>query len=185
MWAFNSQTIMSLGCLSALLFTSACSKEMASQNRPVILHESAINPDHRADLPAPAHAVAQPDPPASEQQLSSRLERGQRLYEIYCSECHDRAGDGHGMITERGFPISPPLAGPGARKTSRNAIMEAIANGQGPMPAFAQRLTSLEQENIARFVQVLQFSRRVPASMLEPRDLADLNHSAPAKEARP
>ena len=35
------------------------------------------------------------------------LERGQQRFEIYCAACHDRTGDGHGMIVQRGFPPPP------------------------------------------------------------------------------
>ena len=35
------------------------------------------------------------------------LERGQQRFDIYCSPCHDRAGDGDGMIVQRGFKQPP------------------------------------------------------------------------------
>src|SRR4051812_39081456 len=34
------------------------------------------------------------------------LERGRERYEIYCSMCHGRTGNGNGIIAQRGFP--PP-----------------------------------------------------------------------------
>jgi hypothetical protein len=35
------------------------------------------------------------------------LERGQERFNIYCSPCHSRLGDGRGMIVQRGFPPPP------------------------------------------------------------------------------
>ena len=35
------------------------------------------------------------------------LERGQQRFDIYCSPCHGRVGDGNGMIVQRGFPHPP------------------------------------------------------------------------------
>src|SRR5262249_22170202 len=35
------------------------------------------------------------------------LEHGRERYNIYCSPCHSRLGDGRGMIVQRGFPPPP------------------------------------------------------------------------------
>ena len=34
------------------------------------------------------------------------LARGRERFNIYCSPCHSRLGDGNGMIVQRGFPRS-------------------------------------------------------------------------------
>ena len=36
------------------------------------------------------------------------LERGRERYNIYCSPCHSRVGDGNGFIPSRGFSRKPP-----------------------------------------------------------------------------
>ena len=36
------------------------------------------------------------------------LDRGQERYNIYCSPCHDRRGEGNGMVIQRGFQRQPP-----------------------------------------------------------------------------
>ncbi len=37
------------------------------------------------------------------------LARGRERYDIYCSVCHGRVGDGQGMIVKRGFPPRRPI----------------------------------------------------------------------------
>ena len=43
------------------------------------------------------------------------LARGQERFNIYCSPCHSRLGDGQGMIVKRGFPHPPDYAIPRLR----------------------------------------------------------------------
>ena len=57
----------------------------------------------RDELPAPV-----PAPPLT----LALLERGHERFDIACAPCHGRAGDGHGMIVERGFPAPPAFAPP-------------------------------------------------------------------------
>ena len=35
------------------------------------------------------------------------LERGRERFDIFCSPCHGRSGDGQGIIVQRGFPQPP------------------------------------------------------------------------------
>ncbi len=35
------------------------------------------------------------------------VERGQERYNVFCSPCHGYAGDGDGMIVQRGFKRPP------------------------------------------------------------------------------
>ena len=42
------------------------------------------------DVPVPRHQGSHP--------------RGQERYNIYCAPCHDRLGNGDGMIVRRGYP---------------------------------------------------------------------------------
>ena len=35
------------------------------------------------------------------------MQRGEERYNIYCTPCHSRVGDGNGMIVQRGFKHPP------------------------------------------------------------------------------
>ena len=37
-------------------------------------------------------------------------QRGQQRFNVYCAPCHDRTGDGNGMIVRRGYKLRPPIA---------------------------------------------------------------------------
>ena len=45
------------------------------------------------------------------------LERGRERFNIYCSPCHSRIGDGRGMIVQRGFSPPPSFHEPSASAT--------------------------------------------------------------------
>src|SRR5207249_1229757 len=45
------------------------------------------------------------------------LARGQERFNIYCSPCHSRVGDGEGMVVKRGFHHPPEYSIPRIRNT--------------------------------------------------------------------
>src|SRR5262249_48831753 len=45
------------------------------------------------------------------------LARGQDRFNIYCTPCHSRVGDGEGMVVKRGFPHPPDYAIPRLRNS--------------------------------------------------------------------
>jgi hypothetical protein len=60
-------------------------------------------------LPPPGIVARDDDlaPPGPPPVTMALLERGQEHFDIYCSPCHSRTGDGQGMIVQRGFPAPP------------------------------------------------------------------------------
>jgi len=86
--------------------------------------------------------------------------RGQERFNIYCSPCHGRVGDGNGMIVERGFRRPPSFVG-----TERllNApvghFYDVISNGFGAMPSYASRVAPHDRWAIVAYIRALQRSQ--------------------------
>ena len=47
------------------------------------------------------------------------LERGQERYNVYCTPCHSRVGNGAGMIVQRGYATGGQLPYGAARRPRR------------------------------------------------------------------
>jgi hypothetical protein len=105
------------------------------------------------------------------------LERGQERFNIYCSPCHGRVGDGNGMIVQRGFRRPPSFV-----STDRllNApvghFYDVISNGFGAMPSYASRVDPHDRWAIVAYIRALQRSQNgsvndVPAELRD--DIAE------------
>jgi mono/diheme cytochrome c family protein len=87
------------------------------------------------------------------------LVRGQERYNIYCTPCHGRAGDGEGMVVQRGFKHPPTYHQDRLRQQPNGYIFDVIGNGFGSMPSYASRIPMEDRWAITAYVRVLQFSQ--------------------------
>lgn len=87
------------------------------------------------------------------------LKRGQERFNIYCSHCHGRNGDGKGMINQRGLILVRP---PASYHTERLRTMpighfyDVITNGFGVMYRQAPSIEPADRWAIAAYIRVLQ-----------------------------
>jgi mono/diheme cytochrome c family protein len=87
------------------------------------------------------------------------LERGQERYNIHCSPCHDRTGDGNGMIVQRGFPRPPSFHVDRLRQAPIGHFYDVITHGYGIMYSYAARVEAADRWAIAAYIRVLQTSQ--------------------------
>src|SRR5690348_13049885 len=102
------------------------------------------------------------------------LERGQQRFDIYCAPCHSRAGDGDGMIAERGFPHPPSYHTDALRNAPDSHFYDVITQGYGAMFPYADRISPHDRWAIVAYIRALQLSQHAPASELSAQDLARL-----------
>ena len=88
------------------------------------------------------------------------LERGQQRYDIYCSPCHDRLGNGDGMIVRRGYRRPPSYHIDRLRQVPDGYMYDVITNGFGAMPDYAAQIQPRDRWAIVAYVRALQFSRQ-------------------------
>ena len=88
------------------------------------------------------------------------LKRGKQRYEIYCGVCHGVAGDGNGMIVQRGFVPPPSLHEQRLKDAPVGHFFNVITNGFGAMYSYNDRIFPEDRWRIAAYVRVLQLSQQ-------------------------
>ncbi|MBC7924103.1 MAG: cytochrome c [Bryobacteraceae bacterium] len=87
------------------------------------------------------------------------LQRGRERYDISCSPCHARTGDGNGMIVQRGFRAPPSLHNARSRALPASYIYAVITDGYGAMPSYYDQISPADRWAIVAYTRVLQYSR--------------------------
>jgi mono/diheme cytochrome c family protein len=87
------------------------------------------------------------------------LTRGRERFDIYCSPCHGRTGDGQGMIPQRGFPAPPSYHIDRLRQAPVGHFFDVITRGYGIMYPHAARVAPADRWAIVAYIRVLQASQ--------------------------
>ncbi|MDB5034391.1 MAG: hypothetical protein JWQ98_1632 [Chlorobi bacterium] len=87
------------------------------------------------------------------------LMRGRQRYDIYCSPCHGRLGDGQGMIVQRGLVPPPSFHIDRLRQAPDAHFYDVITNGFGIMYSYAARVAPDDRWAIAAYIRALQMSQ--------------------------
>jgi len=95
-------------------------------------------------------------PPTDTERRLALLERGRDRYDIFCSACHGRLGDGDGMIVRRGFRRPPPFTLERLRNAPAGHYFDVVTNGIGAMPSYSSRVEPADRWAIVAYVRALQ-----------------------------
>jgi hypothetical protein len=87
------------------------------------------------------------------------LQRGRERYEIFCTPCHGRTGDGRGIIVERGFRQPPSFHEDRLRQAPPGHFFDVISNGYGAMIDYASRVSAHDRWAITAYLRALQLSQ--------------------------
>jgi Cytochrome C oxidase, cbb3-type, subunit III len=88
------------------------------------------------------------------------LERGRSRFDIYCSPCHSRLGDGNGYIPTRGFSRKPPSFHiERLEKAPVGYIFNVMTEGFGIMPDYASQIPPRDRWCIVAYIRALQLSQ--------------------------
>jgi mono/diheme cytochrome c family protein len=102
------------------------------------------------------------------------LTRGQQRFDIFCTPCHGRAGDGQGMIVQRGFTQPPSLTQGKLRTAKADLFYKTITEGYGAMYSFADRVPPSDRWAIIAYIRALQLSQNADPATLPEADKAQL-----------
>lgn len=105
------------------------------------------------------------------------IERGKQRYDIYCTPCHGRLGNGMGMIVQRGFKQPPSYHIDRLRNAPVGHLYDVIANGYGAMLNYAQQIQVRDRWAIVAYIRALQYSQNA--------NVNDLPQEARAKLPQP
>jgi len=103
------------------------------------------------------------------------LERGQQRFNIYCSPCHSRIGDGNGMVVRRGFPQAASYHTDRLIKAPVGHFFDVMTNGFGAMPSYGSRIEPDDRWRIAAYIRVLQFSQAAPLDLVPAEKRSELD----------
>lgn len=93
------------------------------------------------------------------------LARGRERFNIYCSPCHSRLGDGQGIVPSRGFAKIPPSFHiPRLQKAPLGYFYDVITHGFGIMPDYSAQIQPKDRWAIVAYVRALQLSQNAPAT---------------------
>ena len=87
------------------------------------------------------------------------LQRGQERYNIYCTPCHSRVGNGAGMIVQRGYSQAGNFHTPRLQAAPLGHFYNVIANGYGSMPDYSAQVTVADRWAIVAYIKALQLSQ--------------------------
>jgi mono/diheme cytochrome c family protein len=87
------------------------------------------------------------------------MDRGQQRYDIYCAPCHDRVGNGLGMVVQRGYRQPPSLHLDRLRQAPAGHHFDVITNGFGAMPDYRAQIRPEDRWAIVAYLRALQLSQ--------------------------
>jgi len=87
------------------------------------------------------------------------LQRGQERYNIYCTACHSRVGNGGGIVVQRGYLPAGNFHVERLRKAPLGHFYNVITNGYGGMPDYSAQLTVEERWAVVAYIRALQLSQ--------------------------
>jgi mono/diheme cytochrome c family protein len=102
---------------------------------------------------------------------SELLARGRDRFDIYCSPCHGRVGDGNGMIARRGFRRPADLNSPRVRNAPPGYLFQVISKGYGAMSDYSYQIKSYRDRwAIVAYIRALELSRQATVADVPPQD---------------
>ena len=171
-WLMASVVLLGLG------LTAGCRQDMQDQPKYIPLRPSSFFGDGRSERPLVAGTVARghldddvafytgkgadgkfveafPMTVTKEMVL-----RGQQRFNIYCSPCHDRNGNGQGMVVQRGFRHPPSYHIDRLRQVPVGYIFDVMTNGFGAMPEYAVQVQPADRWAIVSYIRALQLAQQ-------------------------
>ena len=104
------------------------------------------------DWNAPKEAAARQNPVPKD---VVAVERGQKLFEQFCTNCHGKSGQGDGPVAAALKPRPSNLAERAGHHPDGDFAWK-IANGRGVMPGFKNQLTENQIWDLTHFIQSLK-----------------------------
>lgn len=167
-------------CFAAplVLLLVSCHLDMYDQPRNEVWEESSVQPwsDSRRPVPGTvARGKLELDGHLYRGRVDGRvvdsfpfaveardLNRGEELFNAFCSGCHGRVGDGRGMVVRRGFNRPPSLHIERLREEEPlGHFFEVISHGYKTMPAFAGRISAEDRWRVIAYLRALQKSQHI------------------------
>lgn len=167
--------------LAVLIFAAGCRQDMHDQPKLVPQRGTDFFADHRGARPQVMNTVARgqlkndtyfytgvvqgangyreerdqmPFPVTLEV-----LKRGQEQFNIYCSPCHSRVGNGLGEIVQRGYKPAANLHDQVRLSQPLSHYYYVMTHGYGSMPDYSSQISPENRWAVAAYIRALQYSQ--------------------------
>jgi mono/diheme cytochrome c family protein len=204
---------LTLAAFSTIFLIAGCRQDMQDQPKMIPQRGSDFYADHRGARPQVINTVARgqlqedsyfytgviqgangyreeqntlPFPATMEV-----LERGHERFNIYCTPCHSRVGNGLGEIVQRGYKPAANLQDHVRRAQPLSHYFYVMTHGYGAMPDYREQLTPEDRWAVAAYIRALQLSQSATAqdvpSGVQVQKLSDVaeRQNLPASYAQP
>ena len=185
--------IVAAAGFAVLLLVAGCRQDMQNQPKMIPQRGSEMFADHRGARPQVLNTVARgqlhedsyfytgvvqgANGYREEQNLMpfpvtmEVLERGQERFNIYCTPCHSRVGNGLGEIVQRGYKPAANLHDQVRMAQPISHYFYVMTHGYGAMPDYSAQLAPADRWAVAAYIRALQLSQAatvkdVPAGVL-------------------
>jgi mono/diheme cytochrome c family protein len=102
------------------------------------------------------------------------MARGRERFDIFCSPCHGRTGQGDGLVVRRGFRRPQTFHQDRLRNAPVGQLFDVISNGFGAMPDYAGQIAVRDRWAIVAYVRALQLSTHATLADVPPDKRTEL-----------
>ena len=173
---------------------TSCALDMRDQPRYESFEKSAFFGDNLSGRPRVADTVAH-DPLRIDKHLYTGqingefaptfpftvtlevLQQGQERFDIFCSPCHGRVGDGQGIVVEYGLKAPPSFHTQDMRDEPPGFYFDAITHGTRVMPSYAARIPPSDRWAIIAYIRALQLSQNADLSTVPAQEIPNLDQT--------
>ena len=170
-----------LSAFGAIVLLAGCRQDMQDQPRMFPQRGSEFFADHRGARPQVLNTVARgqlhedsyfytgvvqgANGYKQEQNLMpfpvtmEVLKRGQERFNIYCTPCHSRVGNGLGEIVMRGYKPAANFHDQVRMSQPISHYFYVMTHGYGAMPDYSAQLTPADRWAVAAYIRALQLSQ--------------------------
>ena len=184
----QSRRLIAVSAASALLLLAGCRQDMHDQPKIFPQRGSVMFDDGRGARPQVVNTVARGqlrddsyfytgvvqgangyreernELPARIPLTLAVLERGQERFNVYCTPCHSRVGNGLGEIVLRGYKPAANLHDQVRTAQPLSHYFFVMTNGYGGMPDYSAQLTPADRWAVAAYIRALQLSQAASPS---------------------
>ena len=182
---WTTRRIVASVVLVASVFVVGCRQDMQNQPKLIPQRGSVMFADHRGARPQVRNTVARgqlredsyfytgviqgANGYREEQNLMpfpvtlDVLKRGQERFNVYCSPCHSRVGNGLGAIVDRGYKPAGNLHDQVRLAQPVSHYFYVMTHGYGAMPDYSAQLEPVDRWAVAAYIRALQLSQAAPA----------------------
>ena len=179
------QVVSALAAALFLVLAAGCRQDMHDQPKYVPLRQSSFFGDERSARPLVSGTVARGHLHDDALLYTGKINgadatvfplvpdarvmaRGQERFDIYCSPCHGRTGQGDGMVVRRGFRRPPTFHQDRLRNAPIGHLFDVITNGFGAMPDYARQVPPADRWAVVSYIRALQLSQQASINDVPP-----------------